>query len=177
MRQTQLGKRHSAVTMLSILLLAGLFVCYVSGIIGSSGTALATLSSGFHPTLLAQPLFDEIHLKTHTPTYKAEIKTKGFSDVYFLDNTFDPGGHSGWHMHPGPSVVAVKSGTATYYSGDDPTCTPHVVQAGEGFVEASGHVHIVRNEGIGELETVVFQLIPAGESRRIDVPDPGNCHF
>ena len=172
-----LWKRHRAVTVLSVLMLAGLFVCSVSGIFSSSGTALATPSSGFHPTLLALALFDEIHLKTHTPTYKAEIKTQGSSDVYFLDNTFDPGGHAGWHMHPGPSVVEVRAGTATVYSGDDPTCTPHVVPAGEGFVEGSGHVHIVRNEGSGELEVVVFQLIPAGEPRRIDMPAPGNCPF
>ena len=31
-------------------------------------------------------------------------------------------GPSGWHCYPGPSLVIVKSGTATLYLANDPTC-------------------------------------------------------
>jgi quercetin dioxygenase-like cupin family protein len=48
------------------------------------------------------------------------------ADVYVVTNTVLPGGNSGWHTHAGPSIVAVKSGTATVYDGDDPSCTPMI---------------------------------------------------
>ncbi|HEY3171118.1 MAG TPA: cupin domain-containing protein [Thermoanaerobaculia bacterium] len=127
----------------------------------------------FGPTL-----FDEIDVKTHTDDHKVLIKTWGLSDVYIVTNTVALGGYSGWHSHPGPSLVTVKSGTATYYDGDDPTCTPHVVEAGNGFVDpGGGHVHMVRNEGSVQLELVAFQIVPRGAARRINAPDPGNCPF
>ena len=103
------------------------------------------------------------------------INTKGDSDLHVLKNTIAPGGTFGWHSHPGPSLVIVKSGTATFYFGDDPTCTPHVVPTGSGFVDQGHDVHVVRNEGNVDLVTVVVSLVPAGFSRRIDEPNPGYC--
>jgi hypothetical protein len=87
-------------------------------------------------------------------------------------------GHTGWHTHPGPSLITVKSGTITAYDGDDPTCSPTVYSAGEGFVDpGDGHVHILRNEAGVPAETVAVQLLPQGSVRRIDVPAPENCPF
>ena len=107
-----------------------------------------------------------------------KIKTKGTSDVYVVRNRVPPGGYSGWHTHPGPSVVSIRSGVATVYSGDDPSCAPVTYAAGTGFIdEGGGHVHMVRNEGSVELETIAFQVVPAGADRRIDAPDPGFCPF
>jgi quercetin dioxygenase-like cupin family protein len=155
-----------------------IFLIGILGVTVYSGTVLATPPSGLVSTFVGPTFFYEIKVKTHTNAHRAHIQTKGFSDVYIVTNTFAPGGHTGWHTHPGPSLLSVKSGTATYYDGDDPTCTPQVVVAGEGFVDqGGGHVHLVRNEGDEELEVVAFQLIPAGEARRIDAPNPGNCPF
>lgn len=107
-----------------------------------------------------------------------ELRTKGASDVYVVSNVFVPGGNSGWHTHPGPSLITVKSGTITAYDGDDPDCTPHVYVAGTGFVDPGGdHAHILRNEGTVAAETIAVQLLPAGGTRRIDAPDPGNCSW
>jgi len=176
--KTQLWKRPGAVTILSILLLTGLFVCCVSGLITSSGTALATPSEGFTSTVVGPTRFDEIDVETRTGNYEARITTNGLSDVYIVTNRVVPGGQSGWHTHPGPSVVSVKSGIATVYSGDDPNCTPQFYHAGTGFIdEGGGSVHLVRNEGNVELELVAFQVIPLGAQRRIDAPYPHNCPF
>jgi hypothetical protein len=73
----------------------------------------------------------------------------------------------------------VTSGTLTDYLGSDPKCTPHVYTQGMGFIDhgGEGHVHNIRNEGTVEATTVVVQLVPAGSTRRIDVDDPGHCHF
>jgi quercetin dioxygenase-like cupin family protein len=162
------GSRSAAAAALVVL--AGLSVAYVSG-------ALATPPSGVTPTLLAKGRFDVIDAKTKTGHWKARIRTNGSSDVEVLEVRIAPGGTFGWHSHPGPSLVIVKSGTATFYLGDDPTCTPHVVPAGSGFVDNGGDVHVVRNEGSVELVNIVSSLIPAGATRRIDEPDPGNCPF
>ena len=112
-----------------------------------------------------------------TEFWKARIKTKGSSDLHVLQNTIAPGGTFGWHSHPGPSLVIVKSGTATFYLAKDRTCRPHVVPAGSGFVDQGHDVHVVRNEGSVDLVTVVVSLVPAGFERRIDEPSPGNCPF
>src|ERR1700730_14850886 len=38
-------------------------------------------------------------------------KTKGDSDLYIQNNTWQPGGTTGWHSHPGHSLIIVTSGT------------------------------------------------------------------
>ena len=107
--------------------------------------------------------------------WRARIKTKRSSDLYVLENTIPPGKTFGWHRHPGPSLVIVKAGTASVYLAADPTCTPHVIPAGAGFVDQGHDVHVVRNEGSTDLVTVVVSLVPAGFARRIDEPSPGTC--
>jgi quercetin dioxygenase-like cupin family protein len=147
-----------------------------------AGTVLATTGSGISTENLLAPVasgqFGEIDAKAETDSYELELKTRGLSDVYVVRNTFQPGGgHSGWHTHPGPSLITVTSGTISNYSGDDPTCTPQVYSAGMGFVDpGGGHAHLIRNEGSVPAVTVAVQLLPAGAPRRIDVtPAPVNC--
>jgi quercetin dioxygenase-like cupin family protein len=105
-------------------------------------------------------------------------QTKGESDVYVQNNVWAPGGSSGWHSHPGHSLIIVTAGTVTDYEGHDPGCKGHVYKAGMGFVDPGGdHVHILRNEGSVEARTVAVQIIPANAARRVEVADPGICHF
>ena len=154
------------------LVLAGILA------VGAYGSAvLATPPSGVTATLIGKGSFEEFDAKAKTGGWKSRLKAKGTSDLEVLEVRIAPGGTFGWHSHPGPSMVIVKSGTATFYLGDDPTCSPHVVHAGQGFVDHGGDVHLVRNEGSVELVNVVTSLIPAGAARRIDEPRPGNCPF
>lgn len=90
-----------------------------------------------------------------------------------------PAGHTGWHTHPGPVVVLIKSGTLSFYDGEDPTCTVRTYSAGEAFVDSGqGHVHIARNEGSENLELwATYFDVPADGIFRIDADDPGNCLF
>jgi quercetin dioxygenase-like cupin family protein len=149
----------------------------VLGVAVYVGNVLATPPIGVTTTPIATGRFDAINTKVKTGPWKASIRTKGASDFHVLQNTIIPGGTFGWHSHPGPSLVIVKAGTATFYHADDPTCTPHVVPTGSGFVDSGGTVHVVRNEGNVDLVTIVASLVPAGAARRIDEPDPGNCPF
>ena len=52
--------------------------------------------------------------------------------MYVQSNVWQPGGSTGWHTHPGHSLIIVTAGTVTAYEGDDPDCTPHVYTAGDG---------------------------------------------
>lgn len=160
-----------AAATVALLVIAALSVAYVSG-------ARATPPSGVMVAPLA-PVgqFNELNEHAKTGKWKATIKTKGVSDLQINEVTIQPGGTLGWHYHPGPSFVIVKSGTATFYMGDDPSCTPHTIQAGGTLFEPANMVHIVRNEGTVPLVNDVVQLIPTGAPRLISVPSPGNCSF
>jgi quercetin dioxygenase-like cupin family protein len=146
------------------------------------GNVMATPSTGQVSTTLAKAQFGELDSHVHSvpADWQEWIRTKGLSDLYVQSNVFPVGASSGWHTHPGPSLVIVTKGTVTVYEGDDPSCTPHVYSANgtNAFVDiGGGDVHLVRNEGTEEARTIAVQLIPAGAVRRIDAPDPGNCSF
>jgi quercetin dioxygenase-like cupin family protein len=144
-----------------------------------AGRALATPGSGITSSTVSLGRFDEFSVVTAgTVTHRASVTTKGASDVFVVTNRIAPGGHTGWHSHPGPSLITVQSGTATAYDGDDPSCAARVYSAGSGFIDpGDGHVHLLRNEGDVELVLVAVQILPAGAERRIDAPDPGTCTF
>lgn len=166
-------KRRS--TLIAALVL-GALVAY-------AGTVVASPGSGFGSTTLAKATYGDIFSHVHTvpAAWDELISTKGASDLYVQQNTWQPGGTTGWHTHPGPSFVIVTKGSVTVYDGDDPTCTPHVYTAGtadNAFIDpGDGHVHLVRNETTAVAQTIAVQLIPAGAVRRQDAPDPGNCSF
>ena len=145
-----------------------------------AGNVLATPPSpgGLVALQLARGLYDEIDLQAHDIRWQLKMKTKGDSDVYVTQNTFQPGGHSGWHTHPGPSLITVTSGQITAYDGDDPTCTPIIYNVGDGFTDhGGGHVHLLRNETGAPAVTIAVQILPKDAQRRIDAPSPGNCPF
>jgi len=156
----------------SSLTFAGALAAFAFGGI-AVGIAWATAGSGITTTIIAGPTrLGEIHLNSESDINDVKIKTKGSSDVWVVHNRIVPGGHTGWHSHPGPSIISVVSGTATEYHSDDPL-TPIVHAAGTAFIDEGGdHAHIVVNEGSVDLVLVAFQVLPAGATRRIDMPAP-----
>jgi quercetin dioxygenase-like cupin family protein len=153
------------------LALAGALVaCGVSGF--AAGLAWATPPQGLTSTNLVGPVtFDEFDTMASTDDWKVRLKAKGLSDVYVTHIKIVPGGHGGWHSHPGPSIISVKSGTATFYDDCDGFIR-HQYPAGAGFVEDADCVHLLANEGTVDLEVIVVQIIPLGAPRRIDEADP-----
>ena len=98
-------------------------------------------------------------------------------DITTVLNTFDPGGYSGWHSHPGPVYVTVLSGTLTVYEGTDPQCTPHTYTTGQAFVdgECNGFFHMAKNWSTDTpVNLVVTYTGPVGAATRIDHDDPNN---
>lgn len=172
---------------------------FVAAIVGAafyySTKAWATPASGFTGLTLAKGTLAQFEVFNHfvLPTLNEDDrkvwlslqKTRGDSDLYIQSNTWaapQPGtpiANTGWHSHPGHSLIIVTAGTLTDYEADDPTCTPHVYTAGMAFVDPGGsHAHIIRNEGTVAAQNIAVQLVPAGQPRRIDLPTaPGNCPF
>ncbi len=154
------------------------------------GKVLATppTTPGFSGTTLAKATIAALHIKAHAKPghWKVDLKTKEDSDLYVQQNTWDPslcGGcvpGTGWHTHPGPSIIVVTQGTVTAYEGDDPNCTPHVYSAtgANSLIDiGGGDVHIIRNESGAVAKTVAVQFVPKGADRRIDKPGNPNCPF
>ena len=159
------------------------FLLAVLGVTVYAANVLATPATGFSGTTLAQATYGDIlsHVLSRQPGWAELLVTHGASDLYVQQNTWQPGGSTGWHTHPGPSFVIVTQGSVTAYDSNDRRCTPHVYTAGtanNAFVDpGDGHVHILRNETDAVAQTIAVQLIPAGSTRRQDAAAPGNCPF
>jgi quercetin dioxygenase-like cupin family protein len=108
--------------------------------------------------------------------WQVSLQTNRASDFIIQQVGYDLGGYSGWHSHPGPVMITIKRGTATWYEGSDPDCTPHVYPAGTAFVEPTGAPHSVQNESdVEEMEINDAIILPVGEPQRIDEDQPVNC--
>jgi quercetin dioxygenase-like cupin family protein len=108
----------------------------------------------------------------------ADITAPKGTDVVVAQNTFPPSGSSGWHSHPGATVVVVQSGQITLYreAVDGGACRVRTYTAGDTFFEWKNDAQNGVNQG--DTTTVViatFFKVPASGSARIDRPDPGNC--
>jgi hypothetical protein len=159
--------------------------------------AAATDPVGFTATTIAQGRFGDIDvahqllrefgdLTPRKDLWLSLQKTKGPSDLYVQSNEWAVGGSTGWHTHPGHSLIIVTAGAITAYDSEDPSCAPTVYSskavngtANMGFVDEGGdHVHLLRNEGSVAARTIAVQLIPADATRRIGVtPGPASCSF
>lgn len=162
----------------------------IAGATGYVGNVLATPASGFAGSTIAvgrlaafdvtnQVLSDDPDPSdSKKNVWLSFQKTKGPSDLYVQSNVWVPGGSTGWHTHPGHSLITVTAGTVTAYEGDNLSCTPNVYTVGMTFVDPGGdHVHLLRNEGTVEARTIAVQLLPAGATRRIDAAAPAGCSF
>ena len=118
---------------------------------GSATGPSLTLGTGSTSTLLGRATFSDpdnqtFDVKRVTDDWHMQIKAKPAFDIAVQSILFQPGSQSGWHRHPGPVFIQVVSGTMTFYESDDPTCTPIVRTAGQGFLDVGDDAHIARNE-------------------------------
>ena len=146
------------------------------------GPTSFTAGSGSSSTLLGRATFGDpadqtFKVKRLTGDWHVEIKAKPALDLAVQSILFQSGGQSGWHSHPGPVFIQVVSGTMTFYESDDPTCTPIVRTAGQGYLDVGDHAHIARNETAAPAQNIVTYFAPPGAALRIDEPNPGNCPF
>lgn len=178
-------KRPTATALLGCVALAALVAaCQEADSAAAAPTAptrpLFTAGVGTQPTVLGRATFAErfhVKRKQKADGWEIDIKAKAPTDVAVQSITFQPGGHSGWHSHPGPVFIQVVSGTMTFYESDDPACAPVVRTAGQGYLDTGEHAHLARNETGSPAMNVVTYFVPVGAALRIDEPAPGNCPF
>src|SRR2546425_8013906 len=131
----------------------------------------------FTGTLVGQGNLGTFHIQSKAGDYDAELKSHDNTDIVVVSIVVTPGGSSGWHYHPGPVLVTVKTGTITFYMGDDPSCSAHVHPAGTTFFENGGMAGDARNEGTVDDPPGVTVLVPEGGPTRLYAPAPGYCAF
>jgi quercetin dioxygenase-like cupin family protein len=136
-----------------------------------------TAAVGFVGTTVGRGNLGAFHSQSHANGYQVALESHNNTDIAVATIGIAPGGHSGWHFHPGPVLVIVKVGTVTFYHGDDRTCTGTSYTAGHAFIEEGGDVGIARNETASVDTVVATFFVPAGSPTRIDAPAPGNCPF
>jgi len=161
------------------------FFVVAAAITASAGAAILTPGSGIlsAPVVARGNFVDptDIKFKVNDGSQNV-INVKRAAETVMQQIVIAPGGHTGWHSHPGPVVVLIKTGTMSFYDGDDPSCSARTYSAGDAFIDSGqGHVHIARNEGSINLELwATYFDVPLGvpaPAFRIDVPAPGNCPF
>lgn len=167
-------------------------ISYLKGL--AALAALATILASFAPVAVATPSEGIISATVFATagfvdTTDIRLRIRGrIREIVSVRNAGNtvvqqiviaPAGHTGWHSHPGPVVVLVKSGAISLYDGSDPTCTARTFSAGEAFADVGqGDVHIGRNEGSENLELwATYFDVPDDGIFRIDAADPGNCMF
>jgi quercetin dioxygenase-like cupin family protein len=97
------------------------------------------------------------------------------SDVIVQSITFEVGGNTGWHTHPGNTIELVKSGTITIVYGEDQKCTARTFTAGQAYV-GPGHVHLARNDGTTPAELVaIYTGVSPGGPIRAESERPAQC--
>ena len=143
-----------------------------------AAVSLAQPATGVTPTVLARGTYDSFKVKSDPGSpVDVKVKAKASMDVVVRRHDYGVGANTGWHQHPGPIFITVTQGQLTYYEYDDPTCAPHVVTAGHGFVD-TGDGHIVRNESGQPAQDVSVIFAPVGGAFRTELAAPGPfCSF
>lgn len=163
-----------------------------SGIVGGPIVARGTVGEALvlgTPTVLT--VTRRVRLRIAGKVYVRRVKFKvpsvrpvlscGASkacDTAVQQLTISPQGHTGWHSHPGPTVVAVAQGEGTLYHAGESGCPGHKFAANSGFYQPPTDVHNFRNEGAGPLTVFAFYALPTGTPNtaiRTDQPQPASC--
>ena len=136
----------------------------------------ASSAVGVAPTLIGRATYEPFKVKTDS-LVEVEVKAKSHLDMVVRTHDYAVGGSTGWHTHPGPVFINVVQGQVTFYEADDPTCTPHVVSAGQGYVD-TGSGHLGRNETGQPAKDVTVIMAPVNLPFRGELPAPNpHCGF
>jgi hypothetical protein len=173
----------------------GVCIAVVAGVALYLGeSARATTASGFTSTSLINPapVFPQFQVFTHLTkkdlqqiapsypdsTWSASENTQGPSDLYIQSNVWAPGGTTGWHRHPGHSLIVITSGTVVQYHAD---CVPEIygpgTPNGATLIDSGDDEHFVRNEDGKGATGYTVQIVAHTAPRRIDVDAPDTCQI
>jgi len=140
----------------------------------------ATASSGLIRHFIGRGTYDRFMVNTdeNQAPFQYIAKAQPGIDVEVDTHDYAPLASTGWHKHPGAVYITVTSGQLTFYEFDDPTCSPHVYSAGQGFVDSgNGHIGINRDPN-NTASDVTVAITFVGGPFRTDLPTGNpNCGF
>jgi quercetin dioxygenase-like cupin family protein len=147
-----------------VLVLGAITVVAATGAtigLANTGTLITTTILGHRATLS-----DSVQVNQD----RVKFQTKDPTDVLVQTITFQPGGTSGWHFHPGVVIVVVESGQVTTH---DASCETATYSAHQSFVESGTEPFMVSNESATDKAVVYATLVvPAGSPFRIETAPP-----
>ena len=160
---TNPSKARRAAAILAVMAIGGL-----ASWAGVAGAHTAPTSSGINVDFRQTVVVDDpIHINMRRGT---EVTTTRL-DVL-------PGGHTPWHYHPGPHVVAVTVGKVTVLETD---CVPRgEFSAGQGFFDPGTakprHIHTLYNPGLDPAQVIITDFREPGAALTVPVdPQPADC--
>lgn len=140
----------------------------------------ASPTSGLTRTFVSRGTFDRFMVNTDRDQapFQYIAKAQPGMDMEVDIHDYQPGATTGWHKHPGPVYITVTSGELTFYEYDDPTCSPKVYKAGQGFVDyGAGHIGFNKDPN-NPASDVTVAITSVGGAFRIELPAPGPfCGF
>lgn len=152
---------------------AGLVVALAAGGSLAGSTAAAAPGMGTTPANVVVGTLDGPQKAKQD---HVSLKVKKDTTVRTFELTYNVGGYSGWHKHPGIVIAVVKSGTVVRQVGCH---KPETFTAGQAFTEVKPH--FVKNfytdaKQPGAVPAVleITQIFPAGDLPREEV-DPPVC--
>jgi len=167
--KTRIGKRRGLVAAaigVGFLLTVGAALATPGmGILAAPVQARGTLGPNEGPNLV-------VNSKTGV-----HLKALGSTNIVTQQIRIAPGGNTGWHSHPGPVLVTVKSGSIQLFYASDTSCQGVVYEAGDSFVDRGDeNVHIARASPFDGVELWATYFVPGGDPSapfRLDALDPG----
>lgn len=104
-----------------------------------------------------------------------KVQTKGPVDIVVAEVSFPALASAGWHSHPGPIFVVIRTGTLSIW---DETCVKRTYSAGDSFFEAGPKANmLVKNESPTTEATVVATFIVPVGTTALRIGEPHLCGF
>lgn len=119
-----------------------------------------------------------VSIKVNTVRPILACRSAGSCETAVQRVTIRPGGHTGWHTHPGATWVAIAEGEGTLYNAGESGCPGHKFGANSGFYQTQDDIHTLRNEAAANLVLYAFYALPANTPNtaiRTDQALPSSC--
>ena len=139
-----------------------------------SALTFASPAQDVQPTAIARSTFKSFNVRSnpHGPVdFRAHASQS--MDIFVRQHDYKPGGFTGWHTHPGPVFLQVKSGELVVYDYAQP-CKGILLTPGKGYVD-TGAGHMVVNESGQPATDISVIMAPADGGPFRGELDPPNA--
>jgi hypothetical protein len=140
-----------------------------------AGTIAGATQSAAIPLFNSRGTIQPFRIDDKTTHFK--LKAKRPIDVAVVGARLDPGGETGWHMHPAKSIVTVQPGSPDLRMVfvEDSECLTATFGAGQGFVHPAGPHNFVNTSSTAPLNFGVAYFVPVGSALLTNIQPPPEC--